>query len=346
MPDLPKKIQSEEQLDELLSRPPAGVIELMDRLDGDLLILGIGGKMGSTLGKMASRALGNFGKKMKIIGVSRFSDPSVQASLEIAGVKTLKCDLLDPESVNALPQVKNVIYMAGKKFGTASDQAITWAENVAAPNHVGYHFRNSNIVVFSTGCVYPLVSASSSGSIESDPPEPIGEYAQSCLGRERIFQFWGRKFNIPICLFRLNYAVDLRYGVLHDIGRKVYDGLPVDLSASHFNAIWQGDACAQALYCLEHCSSPVNIINVTGPEILSTRFVANEFANSFGKDVHFVGEDKTSIIYLSNAAKAALLFGYPTVPALAMIHWQAEWIRMGGRSLGKPTHFEVTDGNF
>ena len=344
--ELPETIQSEEQLDDLLSTPALGVIEMMDRLDGDLMILGIGGKMGPTLGRMAIRAAAKGGKTRKIFGVSRFSDPAIRSTLEAAGVQTIQCDLLDPQAVGDLPLAKNVVYMAGKKFGTASDQPGTWAENVTAPNHVGYHFHNSRIVVFSTGCVYPLVPVTSGGSLESDPPEPLGEYAQSCLGRERIFQFWSRKFNTSICLFRLNYAVDLRYGVLHDIGWKVFNEIPVDLSTSHFNVIWQGDACAQALCCLEHGTSPANTLNITGPEILSVRFVANEFAKTFEKEVQFIGNEEKSLMYLSNAARAAGLFGYPLVPAQQMISWQAAWIRSGGRSLDKPTHFEVTNGSF
>jgi len=346
MNDLPEKIQSEVQLDELLSRPTAGLVRMMEHLDGDLMILGIGGKMGTTLGRMALRASQEAGKQRRIIGVSRFSDPAVRPALDALGIETIPCDLLDPENLRKLPQVQHVIFMAGKKFGTASDQPATWAENVVLPSQVGYHFRGSRIVVFSTGCVYPLVPVESSGSIESDPPEPVGEYAQSCLGRERIFQFWSRKFGTRICLFRLNYAVDLRYGVLLDIGRRVMEGLPVNLSASHFNIIWQGDACAQALSCLDHCEYPATILNVTGPEIISVRFTANEFGRYLGKEVRFEGEVESSRMYLSNASRAAALFGYPRVTALQMIRWQADWLLSGGRCLDKPTHFEVTDGKF
>lgn len=344
--DLPDTILNEEQLDELLSKPPDSVIKLMSSLEGDLMILGIGGKMGSTLGRMAARANEISGNSGKIMGVSRFSDPKVRANLENYGIETIPCDLLNLEDVEKLPLAKNIIYMAGKKFGTGNYQPGTWASNVSIPNHVATHFRNSRIVVFSTGCVYPLVTAANGGSVESDPPSPVGEYAQSCLGRERVFEYWSDLYNTPICLFRLNYAVDLRYGVLHDIGMKVFMGHPVDVSASHFNVIWQGDACAQALRCLELCASPAAVLNITGPEILSVHDTALQFGQFFNKDVKFSGTESESRMYLSNASKAASLFGYPMVPALKMIHWQANWIASGGRSLDKPTHFEVTDGKF
>jgi nucleoside-diphosphate-sugar epimerase len=253
---------------------------------------------------------------------------------------------LDREAVAALPKAKNAIYMAGRKFGTKGREHITWATNVIAPDNVGRHFRESRIVVFSTGCVYPLVPVSTEGCTEADAPNPVGEYAQSCLGRERIFGYSSVEFGTPICLMRLNYAIDLRYGVLHDIGWKVFESQPVDTSVSHFNAIWQGDANRQALLCLEHCTSPPNPINITGPETVSVRFVANQFAQSFGKTALFKGSEEDSRMYLSNAAKAASLFGPPSVSLSRMIEWQAHWIRSGGVSLGKPTHFDVTDGRY
>jgi nucleoside-diphosphate-sugar epimerase len=236
--------------------------------------------------------------------------------------------------------------MVGRKFGTQGREDLTWATNVVVPDNVAQHFKHSRIVAFSTGCVYPLVSAASGGCSEATPPNPVGEYAQSCLGRERVFSYWSRVHGTPVCLFRLNYAVDLRYGVLYDIGRRVLESKPVDLTASHFNVIWQADANHRALYALEHCTSPPMPLNVTGPETVSVRYAAETFARLLDTEVELTGDETGSRVYLSNAARANALFGYPSVPLLTMIRWQADWLRSGGRSLGKPTHFEVVDGEF
>jgi nucleoside-diphosphate-sugar epimerase len=343
---LPETIRNEEELEEILSRPSPALIAMMKRLDGDIIILGIAGKMGITLGMTVVRALKEAGIDKGVIGVSRFSNAAIRRYLEEHGIETVKCDLLDRKAVGALPKVENVIYMAGKKFGTQGDEAFTWATNVIAPHNVGYHFAESRIVVFSTGCIYPLVPVSTGGCTEEDPPGPVGEYAQSCLGRERVFDYWSKAFGTQVCLMRLNYAIDLRYGVLHDIGKKVFDSQPVGLTVSHFNAIWQGDANRQALLCLEHCGSPVNPINVTGTEIVSVRSTAKTFARIFGTKVQFTGTEEGSRMYLSNSAKATALFGCPSVSLPQMIEWQAGWIRAGRISLDKPTHFEATDGRF
>ena len=346
MDTLPKTITDETALDELLSRPAPALIALMQRPEGDLIILGIAGKMGVTLGMMAARAIQAAGARKRVIGVARFTDETARATLEAHGIETIRCDLLDREAVAALPHAANVIYMAGRKFGTQEDADLTWALNVIAPENVAQHFCKSRIVAFSTGCVYPLVTAASGGCTEDQTPAPIGEYAQSCLGRERVFGYHSRVHGARVCLVRLNYAIDLRYGVLHDIGQRVYAGEPVDLSASHFNAIWQGDANRQALLCLEHCAAPAVALNVTGPETVAVRFVAETFGRLFEREVRFTGSEEGSRMYLSNAAKSTALFGYPTVPLAQMIHWQADWIKAGGSTLGKPTHFEVTDGKF
>ena len=346
MAPLPETLESEAELDELLTEPSQQLVDLMRRLDGDIMILGIGGKMGSTVGGVALRAIQEAGVGKRVYGVSRFSDGAIREGLEARGITTLACDLLDRDAVGRLPQVANIIYMVGRKFGTAGSEDMTWATNVLVPDHVGYHFRQSRVVAFSTGCVYPLVSADAPPCTEATPPDPVGEYAQSSLGRERVFEYWSRTTGMPVCFVRLNYAVDLQYGVLHDVASRVSRGDPVDLSVSHFNVIWQGDAACQALLCLEHCSSPPEILNVTGPETVSVRFVAETLARLLGTDERFVGEEAGARMYLSNAARAASWFGYPRVPLLSMIRWQAAWIKQGGRSLGKPTHYGVVDGKF
>lgn len=345
-PDLPEVVDGEEQLDDLLSTPSPSLVAMMKRLSGDIIVLGIGGKMGSSLGVAAARAIEKAGVQKQVFGVSRFSDAGVRAALEAQGIRTLRCDLLDRDAVAQLPQVANVVFMVGRKFGTQGHEDLTWSTNVVVPDNVGIHFRDSRIVAFSTGCVYPLVPAASGGCTESVPPDPVGEYAQSSLGRERIFGYRSRMHGTSVCLVRLNYAVDLRYGVLYDIGRSVFESRPVDLTVSHFNVIWQGDANRQALLCLEHCASPPAIVNITGPELVSVRFVAETFARLFDTEVSFVGDEPGSRMYLSNASRAAALFGYPSVPLMTLIRWQAAWIQQGGRSLGRPTHYGVVDGAF
>ena len=343
---LPTSVETEEALDALLTAPPPDLVEMMARIDGDIIVLGIGGKMGLTLGVLARRAIEAAGVRKSVIGVSRFSDPTGRDTLEAQGVETLSCDLLNRAAVDGLPRVENVIYMVGRKFGTKGAEPLTWASNVSIPDNVGQHFKESRLVVFSTGCVYPLVPAATGGCTEGVSPDPVGEYAQSCLGRERVFEHWSNTFATPLCLVRLNYAIDLRYGVLYDIGKRVFEGRPIDLGVSHFNAIWQGDANHWALRCLEHCASPAKALNVTGPETASVRTVAEAFAELFGVGPDFVGEGTDGSMYLSNAAEAIAHFGYPSVPLMTMIRWQASWIQRGGRSLDKPTHFAVIDGEY
>ncbi|TWU58355.1 NAD-dependent epimerase/dehydratase family protein [Rubripirellula reticaptiva] len=341
---LPSLIDAETQLDALLCRPSDALVEFMRGLDGDLMILGIAGKMGVSLGQLAVSAIGAAGVTKQIIGVARFSNPAAREQLETSGVKTIRCDLLDRESVSALPKVRNVLFMAGRKFGTAGDESLTWAMNTIVPANVADHFRDSNIVAFSTGCVYPLARVGEAPS-ENAAPAPVGEYAQSCLGRERVFEYASKAWGTAVCLYRLNYAIDLRYGVLHDIADRIWRGEPVDNGSGAFNMIWQGDANQQALQCLGHCSSPARVINVTGPETLSTEEVANELGELLGKPVRF-SSTPSERSYLSNSTKATELFGRPSVSAQQLIRWQAHWTKIGGRSLGKPTHFEVNDGTY
>ncbi len=343
MKTLPDFFSSEDQLDQALSDPTPAVVKLMGDLEGDILLLGVAGKMGVTLAMMAKRACQTAGVSKRVIGVARFSDATQKKKLETAGIETISCDLLDPLAVEKLPLVKNVIYMAAKKFGTEGQEDVTWAMNVCAPTHVIHRYQKSRIVAFSTGCVYPLVSAVDGGCDESVKPAPIGDYAQSALGREMVFSYGSRTYGTPVCLYRLNYAVDLRYGVLHDLAQNILADRPIDLSASHFNAIWQGDANAQALLCLGLAASPAVPVNVTGPETVSVQYAASLLAAHLKKKVSFTGTPGGKI-YLNNAARATEAFGYPSVSMHEMIRLQATWLKGGGRSLGKPTHFEVTTG--
>ncbi len=339
------KVNNESELNDLLSLPADKVVAMMKRLDGDIIILGVAGKMGVTLAMTAVKAIIVAGVTKKVIGVARFSDPKIREMLDSKGVETIKCDLLEREEVVRLPQCKNIIYMAGRKFGTGGSEELTWAMNTVIPVNILEHFSASRVVAFSTGCVYPLAKADSAGLTEDVKPEPIGEYAQSCLGRERVFQYFAKHKGIDVCLYRLNYAIDLRYGVLHDIAIAIYNNEPVDITSPCFNIIWQKDANNTALLCLEHCSSPANIMNVTGMEKLDTKKTALLFGELFGREVLFKGES-SGYCYLNNAAKSKELFNEYSVNIDEMIQMQADWILAGGKSLNKPTHFEVNNGKF
>ena len=343
--DYPKTIENEAQLDELLAMPDQGLIDFMKQLEGDIAILGIGGKMGPTMGRLAVNAIRAAGVKKEVYGVSRFSNAEARENLEKWGVKTIPCDLMKREEVAKLPDFPNIVYMAGRKFGTAGSEELTWAMNVIVPAIVGERFRQSRITAFSTGCVYPLVSASTCGCTEETPMEPVGEYTQSCLGRERVFGYCSKTYGTKVLLFRLNYAIDMRYGVLHDIGRQVLAGEPVVNAVGHFNVIWQGDANRIALMSLACADSPAVPLNVTGPEMISVEYIAERFGQLMGKKVTYSGVSADRC-YLNNSAKAMRLFGYPRVSLDQMIEWQAAWLMQGGRSLGKPTHFEVNNGKF
>lgn len=347
MENLPTKIDSEEVLDDLLSQPYPQLVEMMRQLEGDIIILGVAGKMGLTLGRMAVRATEAAGVKRRIIGVARFSDPAAQAVAEGFGMETIACDLLNRAAVEKLPRVDNVIYMAGRKFGTGNGgEALTWAMNVIVPAHVADVFRDSRIVAFSTGCVYPLRTLEEGGCTENVAPDPIGEYAQSCMGRERVFEYGSQAYGTRTCLFRLNYAIDMRYGVLYDIAQSVLNGEAINLEVSHFNLIWQGDANNQALLCLDQCASPAVPLNVTGIENVSVRDIAEFFGNAFGLKVFYSGTEANAKMYLSDASKAHALFEEGQVSLAQMLQWTADWIKSDGASLGKPTHFEVNDGKY
>jgi hypothetical protein len=336
---LPARIDSVAALDELLARPSDPLVRDLGRLDGDLMILGVGGKMGPTLARLARNAAP--GKR--IIAVARFSSPGLREDLEGAGIETIAADLLDREAVRALPQAPNIVFMAGYKFGAGDNPALTWAMNVHMPALVAEQFHRSRIVAFSTGCVYPFVPVSQGGATEATPPDPPGEYAMTCIGRERMFQHFSALHGTPGRLFRLNYAIDLRYGVLYDIACKVRDGVALDLTMGHVNVIWQGDAAAQALRCLLQCTSPTTPINVSGPETLSVRWLAAEFGRRFDRPPVLTGTEAPEC-WLTNTAEAARLFGYPLVPLATMLDWVADWVAQARPSLGKPTKFEVRSG--
>ncbi|MCC3357179.1 NAD-dependent epimerase/dehydratase family protein [Bacillus sp. REN16] len=334
-----------EQLEEIMTTPSAELIEDLKKLDGDILILGVGGKMGPTLAKLIQRGINKGGLNKKVIGVSRFSSGSLQQELNDFGIETIPADLLNDEELDQLPDIKNVIYMAGTKFGTTGNEHFTWAMNTYLPGRVAEKFKESRIVVFSTGNVYPLTNILNGTCTEETRVNPIGEYAQSCLGRERIFTHFSRKNGTPILIFRLNYAIDLRYGVLHEIARQVYEEQPIDLKMGHFNIIWQGDANEYAVRSLLHCDCPPQTLNITGPEIISSRWIAEEFAKRFNKKPHFVNEEEPTAL-LNNAAKAHQLFGYPKVSLRQMIDWTADWVKNDGATINKPTHFQEREGAF
>jgi len=337
--------RTESELEDLLSLPHPELVEMMSRLSGDVMVLGVAGKMGPSLAVAALRASRQAGVERRILGVARFQDADLRRRLESLGVTTLACDLLDPQQIAGLPLVPNVVFMAGRKFGTDREASVTWATNVLTPALVANHFHASRLVAFSTGCVYPLTSPATGGCTEDQTPEPLGEYAQSCLGRERVLEYVSRRHGTPICLLRLNYAIDLRYGVLHDLAMTLHAGRPVDLGVGHFNCLWQGDAVNQALLALEHCASPPSVLNLTGPETLEVRAVAQRLAEAMQCPIQFTGAPQGNC-YLSNSAKATGLFGPPKVSLDQMITWTARWVQSGGRSLGKPTHFEVRNGRF
>ncbi|MEK5206146.1 NAD-dependent epimerase/dehydratase family protein [Psychrobacillus sp. FSL H8-0510] len=334
-----------EELENLMTEPSDALVEDMRKIDGNILILGIGGKMGPTLAIMAKRAIDKAGVDKKVIGVSRFSNGTLKEDLEKAGIETISTDLLNDEQLKLLPKEKNIIYMAGNKFGTTGNEHFTWAMNTYLPGRVAEHFKGANIVAFSTGNVYPLVPLSQGGCDELHEVAPVGEYGQSSLGRERVFTYFSHKDNTPLTVFRLNYAIDMRYGVLLEIARSVYNGIPLDLSMGHVNVIWQGDANEYAIRSLLRASSPPNILNVTGPETLSVRWLANEFGTLLGKTPVFEGVEQENAL-LNNASKAHKEFGYPRVSIREMIEWTATWVANDGETINKPTHFQERKGQF
>jgi nucleoside-diphosphate-sugar epimerase len=337
-------IASESQLDDLLSDPPPQVVAAMGRLEGDLLFLGVAGKMGPSLARMAKRASDAAGVRRRVIGVSRFSSTG-QEEFQAHGIETIRCDLLDEDAVLRLPDAANVVFMAGMKFGATGNEPTTWAMNSYLPGVVCRKYGRGRIVVFSTGNVYGLTPVEGSGSGEDDTPRPVGEYAMSCLGRERVFDYFSRKLGIPMAILRLNYACELRYGVLVDIATRVWVGEPVELGMGYFNTIWQGDANAMALRAFDQLATPPWVVNVTGPERFSIRDVGEQFGRLLGKPVRFAGTESATAL-LSDARAGLERLGPPRLPARQLMEWVADWVARGEKSLGKPTHFESRDGRF
>lgn len=334
-----------DELEECLSRPTPAVLQALRRVDSDLVVLGAGGKMGPTLARMAARGFAELGLPNRVYAVARFSQPALRERMESWGVDTLACDLLDRGALAALPDAGSVIYMAGQKFGTTGAPAVTWAFNTWMPGLVAERYAAARMVVFSTGNVYPYVPVVRGGACEQTAVDPVGEYGASCVGRERIFEYFSATQGLRCAVVRLNYAVELRYGVLVDVAQKVLCAQPIDLSAGAFNAIWQGDANAQALALLDHCSAPPFVLNVTGPETISLHWVASRFGDLFGCKPQFVGSEAPTAL-LANSTRAQQMFGYPTVSLNQMVEWIADWLLAGGSTLARPTHFETRDGRY
>jgi nucleoside-diphosphate-sugar epimerase len=339
---LPKRFEDGAHLEDVMTTPSPTLIAEFGKVDGDLIILGVGGKMGPTLAILAKRAA----PEKRVVGVARFSEKGLREKLVAAGVECIAADLLDRDQIAALPKLKNVVFMAGRKFGSSGNEDLTWAMNAHVPALVAEAFAGSRIVVFSTGCVYPYVNIHHGGATEAVPTTPPpGAYANSCVAREQMFTYFSRTRETPGRIIRLNYSIDMRYGVLHDVGQRVFKGETLNLSMGHVNVIWQGDANSNVLRAFGHCTVPSSPINVSGPETISVRWLAEAFGTRFGKTPSFTGVESPDG-WLINTTQAMRLFGYPSVPLVQMIDWQADWIARGKESLGKDTHFDTRDGNY
>jgi len=339
---LPARFDSIEALEDFMTAPGDALVKELAGVPGDIMVLGVGGKMGPTLARLAKRAAPG----RRVIGVARFSEPGLREGLTKAGVETIACDLLDRAAIAALPQAPNVIYMAGRKFGAGADAPLTWAMNVIVPGYVAEVFARSRIVVFSSGNIYPFVPVAGQGATEeTEGLPPANDYSYSCLGRERVFRHFSNVHKTPGRLFRLNYAIDMRYGVIHDVALKVRDGVELDLTAGNANMIWQGDANSIALRCLAHSTAPMTPINVSGPETVSVRWLAEQCGELLGKKPILVGQE-SPLGWLTNTTRMCAEFGYPSVPLFRMVEWCCDWIARGMPSLDKPTKFEVRDGKF
>jgi len=333
------------ELEDRLSEPTPGVVAALASVPGDILLLGVAGKMGPSLARMLHRGSVAAGVQRRIIGVARFSAGHVKDELESEGIETIRCDLLDQEAVRRLPDAPNVFYLAGMKFGSVGREALTWAMNTYLPAVICKRFPGSRMVALSTGNVYGLRAVDTGGSVESSPLEPVGEYAMSCLGRERMFQYFSTGLRMPAVLIRLNYACDLRYGVMVDLAQRVWHQQAVDLGMGYFNTIWQGDANVMIVQALTRTSRPPAILNVTGPETLSIRQTCEQLGRIMGRTPRFSSQESGTAL-LSDARLAIDWFGPPRLTAQALLAWVAEWVMKGGATLNKPTHFEARDGKF
>ncbi len=336
---------TEEKLNEIMTTPSDALAEDIKKIEGDIMVLGAGGKMGPTLCVLCKNAIKKAGIDKRVIAVSRGSDKIATQLMLDNDVEVIAMDLLDRDKLYSLPEVENVIYMAGRKFGTDGSEWQTWAMNSTLPAFVADKFKNSRIVVFSSGNIYPIVKLSDGGCKEHEKVGPIGEYAMSCLARERAFEYAANTFGTKIFVYRLNFAVDLRYGVLFDVAHKIIKGEPISLTTPCFNFIWQGSANEIAIRGLLHADSPAKIVNVTGPETVSIKKAALELGKYLGREPIFENEPGTDA-YLNDASLAMEMFGYPSVPVKTLIRWQAEYIMDGGRTLDKPTHFEERKGSY
>jgi nucleoside-diphosphate-sugar epimerase len=344
-PDAARTGPSEAALEELLSRPTPPDVDAARGLHGDVLVLGCGGKMGPSLVRLVRRALDEAGAPGGVIGVARFSRPGLAEALARDGIPTIAGDLLDDAFVASLPDAPNVVLMAGQKFGSTEDPATTWATNTLLGALVARRYATSRLVVFSTGNVYPLAPVTTGGPTETDPVGPVGEYGASALGRERVLTFLSRRARTPMALLRLNYAIEPRYGVLRDLADRVWRRSPIDLTMGHVNIIWQRDANGIALRSFAHCAVPPCVVNLTGPETLSVRWLAERLGDRFGISPTFRGTEPPTAL-LSNAAHCRELFGPLSVSTEAMLDLVADWVLAGGRSLDMPTHYDEREGRF
>jgi len=339
--------RTEEELDDRLSEPREATVEALRRAPGDIVILGAGGKMGPTLARMAARAAEQVDgpKRRRVIAVSRFTSSGLRRELERRGVETVQADLLDADAVTRLPDAPNVVFMAGQKFGTTDAPSRTWMMNVVVPASCARRYATARIVAFSTGNVYPLRGVLGGGASERTKPQPLGEYAASCLGRERVFEFHSATHQTPVAIVRLNYAIDLRYGVLADLAQRISSGHLVPIAMGYVNVIWQGDANRIALEMLPMAASPPFVLNVTGAETLSVRTLATDLGNRLGKAPHFDGTEAPDAL-LSDTSKLRATLGVPEMPLDTMLDWVAEWVKAGRPMHNKPSHFETRDGSF
>lgn len=338
---LPDRFEDTAHLEEVMSQPSQALVDALSRVPGDIMVLGVGGKMGPTLARMARRAAP--GKR--VTGVARFSEPGLRERLEGEGIECIEADLLSREALAALPDAQNIVFMAGRKFGSTGSEWLTWAMNAHVPALVAERFARSRIVAFSTACVYPFVSVRGNGAKEDVPPSaPSGEYANSCVARERMFQHFSHAHGTPGRLIRLSYAIDMRYGVLHDVARKILAKEPIDLSMGHANIIWQGEANDWSLRALAHCDTPTSPLNLSGP-VVEIRKAAQALGERLGIAPVFTGTESETA-WLVDCAEAFRLFGKPRVDLDRMLDWTADWVRRGGASLGKPTHYEARDGKY